>query len=755
MAQPGLQLQPQLEEALERPLRAPDVELVGPMQDMAYTQPKWLICYGGAQYIQATRVLYQVLSHADGKTPVEEIARLVSAETGGDISAGDVRWLIRNRLAPSGLLVLPQGASPDGSQNSPQAAIEDAAPDTVSGAGIPAGRVSPPEAPVLGIRHRLPLLSYRVTAPLTAVLKQLYWPPLMVAVVAAAVAINVWLYRGADLVQSLRTLLLQPEVVLVLFVLDKVLGLWHELGHASALRRAGARYGNIGFALYAIFPVFYTDVTHSYRLNRRQRIRVDLGGIYFDLISMTVLFAVYRFAGYYPLLLMIVLKGFLILQEFTPFVRFDGYYLIADAIGVPEPLSLLGAFIQDHLPRRRRRPKMLPPLRPLAQVILTSYLIAVVAFLLRPGLVMAVAGGQILALLPQSAIVRWSYFVDAWRSHSVLLAITGTLQLMLWTLIPLGLALFFFSLIRLFGRIVLALVRRWRRPGRAQTMTARAAARQKQRRPVSGQTRVLGWNWRWPGTIAPALIIGLGAAAAAGVISSQLASYEATATISLQAGDTIESKPSGSSEKAIDRLSGLTSLALVGKVVHDLQIRDDPADVLRGITVSPRPGSQAVSVKVKHRDPSNAAAIANRLVDDYVAERQAQQQILTASLRGLQTSITELANRVTENDKAISSLEALPPRSLSAAQRAQLNGLQQKRAADSATYTALVKSYEDIRANQLASFSAVAIIEPAGVPAKPIFPNKELNMLLAGALGMALATGLMRLAGRRKMLAVA
>ena len=47
--------------------------------------------------------------------------------------------------------------------------------------------------------------------------------------------------------------------------------------------------GNIGFALYFIYPAFYTDVTKVWRLPRLKRAVVDLGGIYFQAILFVVL----------------------------------------------------------------------------------------------------------------------------------------------------------------------------------------------------------------------------------------------------------------------------------------------------------------------------------------------------------------------------------------------------------------------------------------------------------------------------------
>ena len=40
--------------------------------------------------------------------------------------------------------------------------------------------------------------------------------------------------------------------------------------------------------LYMVWPAFYTDVTDSYRLPRRDRLRVDLGGLYFNAIVAVV-----------------------------------------------------------------------------------------------------------------------------------------------------------------------------------------------------------------------------------------------------------------------------------------------------------------------------------------------------------------------------------------------------------------------------------------------------------------------------------
>ena len=66
----------------------------------------WLIRTSGSQYFQATELLFRVLTHADGQTSVDEIARRVAVETGRELLPNGVRWLLINRLVPGGLITL-------------------------------------------------------------------------------------------------------------------------------------------------------------------------------------------------------------------------------------------------------------------------------------------------------------------------------------------------------------------------------------------------------------------------------------------------------------------------------------------------------------------------------------------------------------------------------------------------------------------------------------------------------------------------
>jgi putative peptide zinc metalloprotease protein len=110
--------------------------------------------------------------------------------------------------------------------------------------------------------------------------------------------------------------------------------LLHELGHASACARYGARPSGIGVTIYLIFPAFYSDVSAAWALKRWQRVVVDLGGAFFQLVVGAAYALTYTLSGWEPLrvaLMMIAASCFLSLN---PIFKFDGYWVVADALGV-------------------------------------------------------------------------------------------------------------------------------------------------------------------------------------------------------------------------------------------------------------------------------------------------------------------------------------------------------------------------------------------------------------------------------------
>ena len=112
--------------------------------------------------------------------------------------------------------------------------------------------------------------------------------------------------------------------------------LWHECGHAAALRREGFPAGGFGAGLLLILPVLYCDVTPVAALPRRGRLRVDLAGVCFQLLAGGLLAAagswlaepIPRAAGMLSLLA--------VFWSLLPFVRSDGHWALADLLGIAD-----------------------------------------------------------------------------------------------------------------------------------------------------------------------------------------------------------------------------------------------------------------------------------------------------------------------------------------------------------------------------------------------------------------------------------
>lgn len=117
------------------------------------------------------------------------------------------------------------------------------------------------------------------------------------------------------------------------YVFVSIIMLVHELGHASALKRFGECTHGLGVGLFFVFPFFYTDVTRSWSLTARQRVSVDLGGLYFQFIvtcPLVLLFAV-RPSG--ALELSICASATMFMFACNPFLRNDGYWALSDLLG--------------------------------------------------------------------------------------------------------------------------------------------------------------------------------------------------------------------------------------------------------------------------------------------------------------------------------------------------------------------------------------------------------------------------------------
>jgi putative peptide zinc metalloprotease protein len=150
----------------------------------------------------------------------------------------------------------------------------------------------------------------------------------------------------------------------------------HEFGHSAACLRFGGAPGKIGLTIYLVLPALYSDVGSAWRMKRGERVVVDLGGTYFHLLVAAVYLAVWKVTGLQPFSFAAVAIGFTLLFNMNPIFKFDGYWLVADALGVTN-LSLQPRKIVAALAARLRGSQPEPlPWPPATITILVLYTIA-------------------------------------------------------------------------------------------------------------------------------------------------------------------------------------------------------------------------------------------------------------------------------------------------------------------------------------------------------------------------------------------
>ncbi len=342
----------------ERPEHAPPrlaegIELFGEYEAGGFIEPKYLLRRADGQVIELPRLLYLVASELDGADDVAQVAERVSAQAGRTVSPANVTFLLEERLRPLGVL-----------------RAED-------------GEVGPlPKSkPVLALGLRAALVPAKVVRAATRPFLFLYRTPVVVAVLAAFVVLDVWLFLLHGVGDRLVGVLVKPSSLAALVPLQIVSGSFHELGHATACRYGGATPGRIGAGIYLVWPVFYSDVTDSYRLGRTGRLRTDLGGAYFNIVLILVLAAAYFATGSELLLVAIVLEQVVLVRQFLPFLRLDGYYVVSDLVGVPDLFGRIRPILASFLPGREPT-KAVTELKPRVRVVVTAWVVLSVTAIL-------------------------------------------------------------------------------------------------------------------------------------------------------------------------------------------------------------------------------------------------------------------------------------------------------------------------------------------------------------------------------------
>ena len=174
---------------------------------------------------------------------------------------------------------------------------------------------------------------------------------------AICVAISlVGLVLFVDLVREERFAIAGKSLALgflVLLVLDYVMVFCHELGHGLVVIHNGRRLRSAGFQIYFGSPAFFVDSSDGMMMERRQQILESFAGPFAQLvlagISCMIAFTYPGWVLSETLYKFAVLNYLVVIMNLIPLLELDGYYILADAIEIPDLRDRSLVFLRSDL----------------------------------------------------------------------------------------------------------------------------------------------------------------------------------------------------------------------------------------------------------------------------------------------------------------------------------------------------------------------------------------------------------------------
>jgi len=139
---------------------------------------------------------------------------------------------------------------------------------------------------------------------------------------------------------------ISPIWILMLYTVTMFL---HELGHIAACRRFTGKNGEIGFGIYFIFPVLYSNISSVWHADKQERIITNLAGIYMQLWCMLIFYGVYWVTQSTTSLYLAYFVTLYSFIQIIPFIRSDGYWLLSDITSTPNLLEKSGTEVKKFI----------------------------------------------------------------------------------------------------------------------------------------------------------------------------------------------------------------------------------------------------------------------------------------------------------------------------------------------------------------------------------------------------------------------
>src|SRR5438552_8231077 len=183
------------------PSLAEGIQFLGEYRGSGTVQSQHLLRRRDGGVVAVSRLLYLVASAVDGRQTLDEIAARVTPQVGRTVSAGNVAYLVEQKLRPLGVMEGTPGRSRAGTR------------------------------PILSLSGRRAVVPDRCVRWISGKLCFLFIPVVVGAVLAAFAAMDTVLLAGWGPASALEEVLHQPSVLVVICLLTIVAACFHEVGH--------------------------------------------------------------------------------------------------------------------------------------------------------------------------------------------------------------------------------------------------------------------------------------------------------------------------------------------------------------------------------------------------------------------------------------------------------------------------------------------------------------------------------------------
>ncbi len=128
----------------------------------------------------------------------------------------------------------------------------------------------------------------------------------------------------------------------------------HEFGHGLSCKVFGGEVHEMGALLLCLSPALYCNVSDAWTLpNKWHRIIISAAGIYVELVIAAIATFVWWNSGAYPFInnlslsLMVVCSVSTVVFNANPLMRYDGYYVLADLLEIPNLRERSNRFLKN------------------------------------------------------------------------------------------------------------------------------------------------------------------------------------------------------------------------------------------------------------------------------------------------------------------------------------------------------------------------------------------------------------------------